>query len=140
LRPKARLASVAARLSRLLPAFLGGDGTRRYLLALQNLSAPRGTGGFLGEYGILEANHGRISLGSLKPTGTFGKVAPVQAPADVKRLYGGLGALRYLFAANYSPDFPTSAHLIMELWKEKGGPPLDGVIGVYSVWTSELLG
>ena len=29
-------------------ALLGGDEPRRYLLAFQNLSAPRGTGGFLG--------------------------------------------------------------------------------------------
>ncbi|HEV8663385.1 MAG TPA: DUF4012 domain-containing protein [Candidatus Methylomirabilis sp.] len=140
LREQAQVVIAGAELTRLLPSFLGAEAPRRYFLAIQNLSAPRGSGGFLGHYGILEANNGQISLGRLAPVQTLGRVPPVSASPDVEARYARLGGVTHFIAANYSPDFPTSARVLLEMWERKTGEPLDGVIAVDSVWMSYVLG
>jgi hypothetical protein len=129
----------AATLGHLLPTFLGGEGPRRYLLVSLNLSDPRGSGGYPGTYGVLKADDGRLSLEAFGPTSELGVVPRVSAPADVVRRYARFGALTHPIASTYSPDFPTSARLLLEMWNASGHEPLDGVIAVDSVWTSYLL-
>ncbi len=138
-REQTRLVTSSAELTRLLPSFLGADGPRWYFLAIQNLSAPRGSGGFLGHYGILRAEGGRILLGNLAPVGTLGKVPPVPASPDVEARYARFGGVTHFIAANYSPDFPTSARVLLDMWERKTGEQLDGVIAVDSVWMSHVL-
>jgi len=139
LRDQARLVRSASDLARLLPSFLGADGPRRYFLGIQNLSAPRGSGGFLGHYGILEAQEGRIHLGKLAPVNTLGKVKRIQPPDPDAARYASFGGLTHFIAANYSPDFPTSARVLLDMWERKTGKPLDGMIAVDSVWMSYVL-
>ncbi len=134
-----RLVQTADRLARLLPSMLQNS-EHRYFLAIQNLSAPRGTGGFLGFYGILKAVDGRISLERLAPTSDLPVVGPVAAPKDVRTRYARFGAQRVVYAANYSPDFPTSARVILEMAQEAGLGRLDGVVAVDTVWVSYILG
>ena len=129
----------AAALSHLLPTFLGGGETRRYLLVSLNLSDPRGSGGYPGTYGILRARAGRLALETLGPVSDLGTVRPVAAPRDVVNRYERFGALTHPIASTYSPDFPTSARLLLEMWKASGREPLDGVIALDSVMTSYLL-
>jgi len=53
-----------------LPGILGSDGQRRYLILFVQPSESREFGGFVGAYGILTANQGRLSLvesGSIDP-------------------------------------------------------------------------
>jgi hypothetical protein len=134
-----RLVTSSAELTRLLPSFLGANEPRRYFLAIQNLSAPRGSGGFLGHYGILRAEQGRIRLGRLAQVSSLGRVPPVAASPDVETRYASLGGVTHFIAANYSPDFPTSAQVLLGMWERKTGEPLDGVIAVDSVWMSYVL-
>ncbi len=137
---KAHEARSLATLTGLLPKLLGGQGTRRYLLLVQNLSDPRGSGGFPGEFGVLTAANGRLSLGPLLGGQTLQrKVPPVSAPKEVRVRYGRFGGLTRLIASTYSPDFPTTARIILEMWKALGHPPPDGVIAVDSVWMSYVL-
>jgi hypothetical protein len=139
LREQAQVVIAGAELTRLLPSFLGAEAPRRYFLAIQNLSAPRGSGGFLGHYGILEAEEGRIHLGGLAPVQTLGRVPAVSASPDVESRYARLGGVTHFIAANYSPDFPTSAQVLLDMWERKTGERLDGVIAVDSVWMSYVL-
>lgn len=141
---QAHLVSTAARLAGLLPPLLGADGPRRYLLALQNLSDARATGGFIGVYGVLSANAGRVSMGALHSVHAINTQLPaVAAPRDFARRYSKFGSTRYFDSANYSPDFPTSARVLAELWAElpqgKGPGRVDGVIATDSVWASYVL-
>jgi hypothetical protein len=55
----AEATSAATTAARLIPAMLGEHGPRRYFVAFQNNAEARGTGGLLGAYGVLEADHGR---------------------------------------------------------------------------------
>ena len=127
-------------LSRLLPPMTGGDGPRRYFLAFGNLSAPRGTGGYLGFYGVLEANDGAIELRSLLPTGDVPIVEPVPVPPDVAARYGSLGGRTTIWAANFSPDVPTSSRVVLEIASAAGLGEFDGVIWTDTVWMAEVLG
>src|SRR5919106_901552 len=129
----------AAGVAELLPGFLGADEPRRYFVALQNLSAPRGTGGFLGLYGILEADDGRISLETFEHVAELGTVPAIRAPGDVEARYARFGGTTHLIAANYSPDFPTSAGVILDMWEAGGRDRLDGVMAMDPVWMAHVL-
>ena len=129
-----------AGLTKLLPGFLGGAAPRRYFVGFQNLSDVRGSGGFLGSYGILTASDGRLSMGPIAPTRALGlNVRGADIPEEVRIRYGPFGGATSFTAANYSPDFPTSAGVLLSLWDASGRPPLDGVIVVDPVWMSNIL-
>jgi hypothetical protein len=133
------LVTTAARLSRLLPGFLGGEGPRTYLVVIQNLADPRGSGGYPGSYAVLETRNGRIRLERTAQVSTLGVAPKIQAPPDVAARYERFGALTHFIATTYSPDFPTSARLLMQLWQASGRPPVDGVISGDSVFMSYVL-
>jgi hypothetical protein len=118
---------------------LGGDEPREYLLAFQNLSAPRGTGGYLGFYGILRADRGDISLTELLPASAVPEVPPVPVPDDVRRRYGRFGVNRLLYASNYSPDVPTSSEVALEIVEAAGRGSYDGVVWADTVWMADVL-
>ena len=54
--------------------------------------------------------------------------------------YTFFGALDTWWATTYSPTSPTSARLMLSMWRATGRPKIDGVISVDSVWTSYVLG
>jgi hypothetical protein len=135
----ARLVETAADLSRLLPGFLGDGSPRRYFLALQNLSAPRGSGGFLGMYGVLVADEGRLRLEEFGGTGSLGSTRAVAAPRAVRERYARFGGVTHFIAANYSPDFPSTAKTLLAMWEASGRRPLDGVIGTDPLFMADML-
>lgn len=138
---KDQLAHTATSLAQLLPGFLGTDGTRRYLVISLNLSDPRGSGGFPGEWAVLTAKAGDLHLGPFADINTLTPVKePISAPLDVVNRYTSFGALDTWLATTYSPDFPTSARLLLSMWRATRQPKLNGVISVDSVWTSYVLG
>jgi len=129
----------AAGLAEVLPTFLGGDEPREYFVALQNLSAPRGTGGFLGLYGILQVDDGTAELQALEHANIFPEVPPIDSPPDVEARYARFGGTTHLIAANYSPDFPTTAGVILDIWEAAGRDSLDGVMAMDPVWMAHVL-
>ena len=124
----------AADSARLLPAMLGGEGPRRYFLAFQNNAELRGTGGFIGNWGELEADGGKLHLsrfGRLDEL-IFGATGPpvLHAPEEFLQRYRGFDVAGSWQQVNVSPDFPTTARVISELYPQSGGRPVDGVIAV----------
>jgi hypothetical protein len=119
--------------TRLLPAILGRDGTRRYFLAVQNNSESRPTGGFIGSFGELIAEGGRVRLerfdriADLNTGGAPDRV--LDAPAYQQR-YDRFQPERTWQNVNLSPDFPTVASVVADLYPKSGGAPVDGVISV----------
>jgi hypothetical protein len=70
LRRRARIALDARELVRVLQRFLGADGERRYLLAVQTLGRPQGVGGEVDLIGVVTAVDGTMRLEApLTPAG-----------------------------------------------------------------------
>jgi hypothetical protein len=136
---RARLVRSIADLSGLLPGFLGGEEPRTYFLVFQNLSAPRGSGGFLGVYGLLEAQDGELEIQRMAGVRELGQIEEIEAPQDYTARYGRFGGTEAFLAANYSPDFPTTARVLLEMYRESGRGPLDGVIAVDPIWAAYTL-
>ncbi len=137
---RARETDRVVQVTRLLPGLLGADGPRAYLLVTLQSSDPRGGGGYPGQFAVLHTDGHGVKLEKFAPTSTIPTVEPVNAPPDVVHRYGSFGATRFFKATTYSPDFPTDASLMLEIWQAAGRPPLDGVIAVDSVFMSYALG
>ncbi len=131
-------------LSGRLPAMLGWDGPRRYLVLTQDPAELRPTGGFLGSYGIVTFDRGRVTDRSfhdvfdldLPPDYPF-----IKPPAELSTyLLGSTKQPWQLVAANWSPDFPTSAQNALRLYtNESGDKHIDGVFGITTYTIDELL-
>jgi hypothetical protein len=112
---RAALAGDAARLARLLPGFLGGDGVRSYLVAVQRLGETAPAGGAVGAVGVLSATDGVMTLAPL---------AVAEAPTTL---------------ATTSPRGPDAAAALLSAAAEAGLGSFDGVVLTDSVGLQELL-
>ncbi|HVX18455.1 MAG TPA: DUF4012 domain-containing protein [Acidimicrobiales bacterium] len=130
--PEARLATEA---SSVAPALLGADGPRHYLVAFMTPTEQRGLGGFVGAWGEVVADHGHLQLVRSGDAGTLRRAAPdgtrhISGPADYLARYYRFGAQNSPGDAFFSPDFPTDAHVLAELYPQSGGVPVDGVLAL----------
>ncbi len=136
-------AEAAAEAAAVVPALFGGDGPRRYFLAIQNNAELRATGGFLGNYGELVAENGRLRLeriGRHQELNEAGEpVKVIEAPDDYLERYTQFEVASTWQNVNLSPDFPTVAQVMAGLYPQSGGQPVDGVIGVDPVGLAALL-
>jgi Protein of unknown function (DUF4012) len=86
-----READDAVAAARLAPAILGGGGTRRYLLTVQNGAESRATGGFIGNWGILTGEGGKVHLDQFEEIALLnpppGADRVLNAPDDYVRRY-----------------------------------------------------
>jgi hypothetical protein len=128
----------------LLPALLGRDGARHYFLALQTPNESRAGGGFLGNYGEITADRGRLDLTrfgrqddlNFAPGRTSRRLV---APDEFVARYGRFSPQTTWSNVNLSPDFPTDAAVIAGLYPQSGGEPVDGVIAVDPAGLTALL-
>lgn len=111
-----------------LPWLLGLDAPRRFLVVLQNPFELRPTGGFIGLVCVLRVAEAQPTVESCAPSESF----VAEAPADWTMPFAYTQYLRlsrlYLRDANWSPDFPTSARQLQQLWTLNGQAEIDGVI------------
>ncbi len=124
----------AAGAAAFLPALLGADGPRRYFLAVQNPDESHGTGGLIGNWGTLLADHGHLRLeqfGRLEQLNAGGQPdRTISGPADYVHRYAAFDPAQDWQNVNMSPDFRTVGTVIAGLFPQSGGVPLDGVVGV----------
>ena len=116
---------------------LGHYQQKQYLLIFQNNSELRATGGFIGTYGVLTLDKGRIrdlfidgiynADGQLKV-----KVVP---PFPIQKISTAWS----MHDANWFFDFPVSAKKIAWFYEKTGGPTVDGVIAINPVLIEKLL-
>lgn len=105
--------ATATAAAEVLPALLGADGPRTWFVGLQTPAEARGTGGLAGNYVVLRATDGRLSL---RTTGSNDDFATLPDLPDSPEL-GDEFARRYgndvlLFAnSNTSPHFPSAGVL-----------------------------
>jgi hypothetical protein len=126
-----------------LPSILGWDGPRRYLVLTQDPAELRPTGGYIGSYGIIAFDRGRIT------ERRFQDVFLLDLPWDYPRIEPPQELSDYLLGpkqpwqladANWSPDFPTSAQDAIRIYtNESGDARIDGVLGITTYTIDELL-
>jgi hypothetical protein len=133
-------ADAARRAVDLLPAMLGADGPRNYLVLFQNNAEPRSTGGNPGAVALIGTNGGKVSMLQQASTSDFPPTAePVlPLPLETRGIYGDITG-RYLQDVNLTPRFPMSAELAREMWKQRFGTEVDGVLSIDPVALGYLL-
>lgn len=119
---------------KLLPAFLGADGTRTYFMAIQNNNDQRATGGSVLGYAIVQFDDGKLKLlegGGIKPldlsrtNGRFPVPPAVQWYIDYFNL-----PFRIKNGMNYTPDFPLVADAWARYVQDVRGLHVDGAIAL----------
>lgn len=131
--------SAAANTSSLAPTMLGGEGSRSYLLMIQNNAETRATGGIPGALAVLTFDDGKMTLGAQSSASDLGIMAPVlSVDEEQTHIYTGrLG--KYMQDVNLTPDFPTAAVTAQAMWERKSGQRVDGVISIDPIVLSYLL-
>ena len=133
-----------------VPAILGGEGPRHYLLAVQNNAEARAAGGIILFWGILTAEDGKIDLDDLRPVRRLNDGIEdrfpasegdpvIDAPEDWLRRYSRYDPARTWQNMNLSPDFPSTGEAITSLFPQATGFPIDGIVRVDPYGLAALL-
>ena len=111
-----------------LLTFLGHQSPKNYLVAFQNSSELRATGGFIGTYGLLKLDKGSVVDlfvdGIYNPDGQLS--VNVVPPRPLQYVTSNWGTRD----SNWFFDFPTSAQKTMWFYEQTGGIQTDGVIAI----------
>ena len=129
-----------------LPTLLdiaGANGRKTYLLIFQNNAEIRATGGNPAASMVMTVDDGRFkevdqsSSATFYANGTAGQQW-TKLPKSTVGLYLD-GFAQYSQNFTMTPNFPTTATLFQNLWKQSSGTTLDGVISIDPVVLSHLL-
>jgi hypothetical protein len=136
--------ALAAQLLDVTPGLFGADGPRRYLVIFVTPAELRGGGGFIGSYAELSIDDGKATLtrsGRIDDLleGPNQGNRTLTGPADYLARYGRFQPGDYLQDVTQSPNFPSSASVISQLYPQAGGAPVDGVISVDPTGLASLL-
>jgi hypothetical protein len=128
---------------RLAAALWGPAGSTRYFLAFQNPAELRGTGGLIGEYGILESSPDGPELSRVASYGeldrSLQKAGGVDPPAGLQLRSDEFQVGSSFFAVNVPADLPTVGQMIVPLYQRATGTRVDGVVAVDPVALAEIL-
>jgi hypothetical protein len=114
-----------------VPDLLGADGTRHYLVVFMTPAEARGLGGFLGAFAEVTVQAGKLTVtrtGLPKNLADPDGVPKLTGPADYLARYGRFDPEQKLEDVGYSPDFPTVAEVLTQVYPQVGGDPVDGVM------------
>ena len=115
-----------------LPAMLGFDTNRTYLVILMNSAELRGAGGIPSGLGTIRFVDGQIHLGRFHYYATIAGRSPqetVDAPPEFRRRFGRYGADTPLWInVTMSPDIPDVARVASNLYQLATGTATDGAI------------
>ena len=122
------------------PAMLGQGGRRHYFVAVQNNAEARATGGLVGAFALVTADHGKITL-DRTGTDTELRVADKPVPSDpaAAQFWKDEGSTQAWYDVNLTPHFPDAAQNLAGQWTAQSGQRLDGVIALDPIVMSELL-
>lgn len=121
------------------PNLLGFDERKKYIVLFQNNYELRSTGGFIGSYGLLTVEQGRVASFSIQDVyETDGQLTEHIEPPFALRRY--LGVTNWnMRDSNYALDFPEAAADVALFFKRTTGTEVDGVLAVDTVFLSNLL-
>jgi hypothetical protein len=125
----------------LLPAFLGADGQKTYVVASVTPAESRSSGGLVGSLGSLTTDNGTISMGNFYPNGTFLKYGAAEKTDEVADLFAG--PLNFSFDIRDQaalPDFSKAAEGITQIWQRSAvaSDTVDGVLMIDPVFLQQV--
>lgn len=126
---------------KLLPEMLGLDGKRRdYLVLFQNEMELRATGGFIGSYGILSFQGGKLLNFEIKDVyEADGQLkGHVEPPVEIKNYLGE--ANWFMRDANWSPNFIRASADIQWFLDKEVNRKVDGVFGINLAVAKSIVG
>jgi hypothetical protein len=140
-RDEVHLAVLGARAA---PGMLGGDGPRTYLVLFTQPAETRGLGGFIGGWAELRAENGEVRLARSGKGGELNRVPnraqrTISGPPDFLSRYSKFRPAFYIQDVTVSPDFPSVASVMGELYEQTTSRRVDGVIAVDPYGLAELL-
>ncbi|MFB8388050.1 DUF4012 domain-containing protein [Microbacterium sp. NPDC055910] len=133
-------ADAITRAATLLPAMLGTDGPRNYLVLFQNNAEWRSLGGIPGAMAVIQTEGGAIALAAQETTSGFPRYDAPVLPLDdeIIAIYGERPG-RWMQNVTQVPDFSVAGALAREMWSRQHGLEVDGVLSVDPVALSYLL-
>jgi len=130
-----------SRATALMPAILGADGPRNYLVVFQNNAEWRSLGGIVGAMALVHTENGQISLAAqASASGDIGKLRdPVLDIGPELTAFMQTRPARYMQNATQVPSFPLAAQIAQAMWEREYGVRVDGVISLDPVTLSYML-
>jgi hypothetical protein len=129
-------ADVLSRALDLLIELSGGNGSRRYLIAVANTAEMRGAGGMVLNYGVLTGSGGDFELGDFGRIDELALAAPLsredvsQVPDDYLARWQGFDPLLRWRNATMAAEFELVAPVLEEMYEEATGEEVDGVVQI----------
>ncbi|MDO8392287.1 MAG: DUF4012 domain-containing protein [Actinomycetota bacterium] len=133
-------AEASAAAAALGPDLLGASERRRYLVGFLSPAEARGAMGVMGNYAVIEIDHGLITRTDFGRTNSLSNEIDAAGGVELdlteefRGRYGryfldenGLAAHETWSNATMSPDVPTVASIMAQVWEATGHDPLDGV-------------
>ena len=139
----------ASYLSKIIPSLAGYPEAGNFLFIMQNNDELRPAGGFIGVYGLMETKNGSVDSLITRDSYHLDMPASISGNWNLKPPVALTKYLKvenwYLRDANWSPDWPSSAKNIQEIFQgEKAAisepsNPFTGVIALSPDFVAELL-
>ncbi|WP_394553464.1 DUF4012 domain-containing protein [Agromyces sp. MMS24-JH15] len=124
----------------LMPAALGADGPRDYLLLALNNAELRSAGGIPGAFAVIHVDDGALRLGRQAATDEFPwkPTESLEVPEGTFAVWGDQPG-RFIQDVTMTPDFAQTGELTAAMWQRQFGEPVDGVIAIDPVALSYVL-
>ncbi|MBW3078669.1 DUF4012 domain-containing protein [Bifidobacterium simiiventris] len=139
------LVDLGSRVANALPPMMNLDpnaadaSPRTYLVLVQNNAEIRTTGGIAGAWGLMHVDQGKLSIDEFQTDYHTWDEPVLALTAEERTLFSdNLG--RYRQDVNFTPEFPRSAQLAAEMWRQMyGQQDIDGVLSIDPVVLQNLL-
>jgi hypothetical protein len=137
------LNSLCGGLSKVAPYLtdmLGADGTRTYIIVAQNNVEIKPSGGFMGSWGTVTLNNGKVELGKFDSFNSgILKTRLSDVTDEEKALFveGSYGI--WPGDSGVNPDFERAGYIASRMWEVNGRGKVDGVIAVDPYMLQSLL-
>ena len=127
------------RATTLVPAMIGADGPRTYLVLAMTNAELRSGGGVPGAVLLVKADRGKVSVVKEVAGVDLGPFQPVAKLDPESQAVFSQRPATFVQDVTETPEFPTSAQLAAAMWAKAEGDKVDGVIATDPVALSYLL-
>lgn len=123
-----------------LHGFLGGEGSRRYFLALENNAEMRSRGMVL-SFAELALEDGRVDVSGAASVDDveITEEPDIDLPPGTEQVFGNLAPTRLFQSVNATADFAVTGRSIQAMYRQARGTEVDGVIGLDVVALARML-